>query len=59
MRLITLSLLLSFVLPLHAEEKVLNIYNWGDYVGKQTLQNAATAFWVIGWLFEEQLLLAQ
>lgn len=38
MRLITLSLLLGFVLPLHAEEKVLNIYNWGDYVGKQTLQ---------------------
>lgn len=39
MRSITLALLLSMALPLHAEEKVLNIFNWGDYVGKQALKD--------------------
>lgn len=39
MRSITLALLLSMALPLHAEEKVVNIFNWGDYVGKQALKD--------------------
>jgi len=39
MRSITLALLLGMALPLHAEEKVVNIFNWGDYVGKQALKD--------------------
>ncbi len=40
MRLIALGLLVSsMALPLHAEEKVVNIYNWGDYVGPQALKD--------------------
>ncbi|CAD5107559.1 Spermidine-binding periplasmic protein SpuE [Pseudomonas carbonaria] len=34
-----LPLLLTLALPLHAEEKVLNIYNWNEYVGKQALKD--------------------
>ncbi|MBM7059874.1 extracellular solute-binding protein [Pseudomonas sp. UL073] len=34
-----LPLLLCLALPLHAEEKVLNIYGWNEYVGKQALKD--------------------
>ncbi|MGY4532358.1 putrescine transport system substrate-binding protein [Pseudomonas sp. TE3786] len=39
MRLIALGLLVGMALPLHAEEKVVNIFNWGDYVGPQALKD--------------------
>ncbi|MEK1939507.1 MAG: polyamine ABC transporter substrate-binding protein [Pseudomonas sp.] len=39
MRLIALGLLVGMALPLHAEEKVVNIFNWGDYVGAQALKD--------------------
>jgi putrescine transport system substrate-binding protein len=39
MRLIALGLLVGMALPLHAEEKVVNIYNWGEYVGPQALKD--------------------
>lgn len=38
MRLATSLLLLAFTLPLQAEERVLNIYNWADYVAPQALE---------------------
>jgi putrescine transport system substrate-binding protein len=38
MRLVTSLLLLAFTLPLQAEERVLNIYNWADYVAPQALE---------------------
>lgn len=38
MRLATCLLLLGFTLPLHAEDKVLNIYNWADYVAPEALK---------------------
>lgn len=34
----TAAVLMSVVLPLHAEEKVLNLYGWPDYVGAKTLK---------------------
>ncbi|MCY1279244.1 Spermidine-binding periplasmic protein SpuE [compost metagenome] len=39
MKLLMLPLLLGLTLPLHAEEQVLNIYGWNDYVGKQALKD--------------------
>jgi putrescine transport system substrate-binding protein len=38
MRLATSLLLLACALPLQAEEQVLNIYNWADYVAPQALK---------------------
>ncbi|MDM8350826.1 extracellular solute-binding protein [Pseudomonas sp. sp1636] len=38
MRLATSLLLLACALPLQAEEQVLNIYNWADYVAPQALE---------------------
>lgn len=38
MRLATSLLLIAFALPLQAEEQVLNIYNWADYVAPQALK---------------------
>ncbi|MDA7087635.1 polyamine ABC transporter substrate-binding protein [Pseudomonas sp. SA3-5] len=38
MRLATSVLLIVFALPLQAEERVLNIYNWADYVAPQALK---------------------
>ena len=38
MRLLASLLVCAFALPLQAEEKVLNIYNWADYVPQQALQ---------------------
>ncbi|MGC1330153.1 extracellular solute-binding protein, partial [Pseudomonas sp.] len=33
-----LMLSFAFVLPVHAEDKVVNLYSWADYVSPQTLQ---------------------
>ena len=38
MRLLASLLVCAFALPLQAEEKVLNLYNWADYVPQQALQ---------------------
>ncbi|MDB5981787.1 MAG: potf15 [Pseudomonas sp.] len=38
MKLLTVAVLMSVVLPLHAEERVLNLYSWPDYVGEKTLK---------------------
>ena len=38
MRLVASLLVCAFALPLQAEEKVLNLYNWADYVPQQALQ---------------------
>lgn len=38
MRLAASLLLIAFALPLQAEERVLNIYNWADYVAPQALK---------------------
>lgn len=38
MRLIVSVLALAFALPLHAEEKTLNLYNWADYVPVEALK---------------------
>ncbi|MBD9413958.1 polyamine ABC transporter substrate-binding protein [Pseudomonas sp. PDM16] len=38
MRLVASLLVFAFALPLQAEEKVLNLYNWADYVPAQALQ---------------------
>ena len=37
--LITIALLWAFKLTA-AEEKVLNVYNWSDYIGEETLKNS-------------------
>ncbi|MGV8919749.1 MAG: extracellular solute-binding protein [Pseudomonas sp.] len=38
MKLLTVAVLMSFILPLHAEERVLNLYSWPDYVGEKTIK---------------------
>ncbi|MBB2496758.1 polyamine ABC transporter substrate-binding protein [Aquipseudomonas ullengensis] len=38
MRLVASLFLLAFTLPLQAQENVLNLYNWADYVAPQALQ---------------------
>ena len=42
MRLVASLLVCAFALPLQAEEKVLNLYNWADYVPQQALQRFQT-----------------
>ncbi len=41
--LITIALLWAFNLTA-AEEKVLNVYNWSDYIGEETLKKSTMGY---------------